>query len=107
MVVFDRIRENMGKHKSTLAKYGLQRLFNESINETLSRTINTSFSTLIVLFAIFILGGDSTRSFSFAMIIGIIIGTLSSIFIASPIAYIVMGHKIEAEEAKAELAAKV
>lgn len=107
VVVFDRIRENMGKHKSTLAKYGLQRLFNESINETLSRTINTSFSTLIVLFAIFILGGDSTRSFSFAMIIGIIIGTLSSIFIASPIAYIVMGHKIEAEEAKAELAAKV
>ena len=97
----------MGKHKSTLAKYGLQRLFNESINETLSRTINTSFSTLIVLFAIFILGGDSTRRFSFAMIIGIIIGTLSSIFIASPIAYIVMGHKIEEEEAKAELAAKV
>lgn len=104
VVVFDRIRENMRKHKGTLAKYGVQRLFNESINETLSRTINTSVSTLIVLVSIFILGGDSTRSFSFAMIIGIIIGTLSSIFIASPIAYLVMGHKIEKQEEEEKLA---
>ena len=102
VVVFDRIRENMAKHKSTLAKYGIQKLFNESINETLSRTINTSVSTLIVLVAIFILGGDSTRSFSFAMIIGIVIGTLSSIFIASPIAYLVMGHKIDNSKEKVD-----
>lgn len=104
VVVFDRIRENMRKHKGTLAKYGVQRLFNESINETLSRTINTSVSTLIVLVSIFILGGDSTRSFSFAMIVGIIIGTLSSIFIASPIAYLVMGHKIEKQIEEEKLA---
>lgn len=104
VVVFDRIRENMRKHKGTLAKYGVQRLFNESINETLSRTINTSVSTLIVLVSIFILGGDSTRSFSFAMIVGIIIGTLSSIFIASPVAYLVMGHKIEKQIEEEKLA---
>ena len=85
----------MGKHKHTLAKADIQKIFNDSINQTLSRTINTSVSTLIVLVSIFILGGESIRSFSFAMIIGIIIGTLSSIFIASPVAYLVLGKKIE------------
>ena len=88
-------RENLGKHKHNLAKADIQKIFNDSINQTLSRTINTSVSTLIVLVSIFILGGDSIRSFSFAMIIGIIIGTLSSIFIASPVAYLVLGKKIE------------
>ena len=95
VVVYDRIRENLGKHKHNLAKADIQKIFNDSINQTLSRTINTSVSTLIVLVSIFILGGDSIRSFSFAMIIGIIIGTLSSIFIASPVAYLVFGKKIE------------
>ena len=95
VVVYDRIRENLGKHKHNLAKADIQKIFNDSINQTLSRTINTSVSTLIVLVSIFILGGDSIRSFSFAMIIGIIIGTLSSIFIASPVAYLVLGKKIE------------
>ena len=91
VVVFDRIRENLTLHK----KMNLQQLFNNSLNETLSRTINTSFSTLIVLLCIFALGGESTRSFSFAMALGVIVGTLSSIFIAAPIAYLTLGHKIK------------
>ena len=95
VVVYDRIRENLGKHKHNLAKADIQKIFNDSINQTLSRTINTSVSTLIVLVSIFVLGGESIRSFAFAMIIGIIIGTLSSIFIASPVAYLVLGKKIE------------
>ena len=107
VVVFDRIRENLGKRKGLLSKTDEQKLFNDSINETLSRTINTSLSTLIVLLAIFILGGDSIRSFTFAMIIGVCIGTLSSVFVASPVAYLVMGksirnHNLEVEEEKAK-----
>ena len=97
VVVFDRIRENLRKHPKG-NKYDL---FNLSINETLARTINTSASTLIVLLAIFILGGDSTRSFSFAMIIGVFVGTLSSIFLASPIAYLILGKKGEKDEKEA------
>ena len=91
VVVFDRIRENLRLHP----KGDKQKIFNDSINETLARTINTSLSTLIVLLAIFILGGDSIRSFSFAMIVGVFVGTLSSIFLASPIAYMVLGSKIK------------
>ncbi|MBQ9652153.1 MAG: protein translocase subunit SecDF, partial [Prevotella sp.] len=91
VVVFDRIRENLGLHP----KEDKQTLFNDSINQTLARTINTSLSTLIVLLAIFFLGGASIRSFSFAMILGVVFGTLSSIFIASPVAYLVMGRKIK------------
>ena len=91
VVVFDRIRENMHLHP----KQDYQTLFNDSINQTLARTINTSFSTLIVLLSIFILGGDSIRSFAFAMILGVFFGTLSSIFIASPVAYLVLGKKLE------------
>ena len=96
VVVFDRIRENMHLHP----KGDVQQIFNASINETLTRTINTSSTTLLVLLCIFILGGDSIRSFSFAMILGVVFGTLSSIFIASPIAYLVLGRKIknDAEE---------
>ena len=97
VVVFDRIRENLKLHP----KGDRQQIFNSSINETLARTINTSTSTLLVLLCIFILGGDSIRSFSFAMILGVVFGTLSSIFIASPMAYIVMGRKIKNEEAEA------
>ena len=101
VVVFDRIRENMKLHP----KGDRQQLFNASINETLARTINTSTSTLIVLLCIFILGGDSIRSFAFAMILGVVFGTLSSIFIASPMAYIVLGRKIKEESAEAEVVA--
>ena len=91
VVVFDRIRENIKLHP----KQELALLFNDSINQTLARTINTSLSTLIVLLSIFILGGDSIRSFAFAMILGVFFGTLSSIFIASPVAYLVLGKKSE------------
>ena len=91
VVVFDRIRENLKLHP----KQDKQTLFNESINQTLARTINTSLSTLIVLLCIFILAGASIRSFAFAMILGVVFGTLSSIFIASPVAYLVMGRRIK------------
>ena len=98
VVVFDRIRENLGLHP----KAELQSLFNDSINQTLARTINTSLSTLIVLLCILFLGGESIRSFAFAMSLGVVIGTLSSIFVASPIAFRVMGRRIkETDEATA------
>ena len=100
VVVFDRIRENLGLYP----KKDKQQLFNESINQTLARTINTSVSTLIVLLCIFILAGASIRSFAFAMILGVVFGTLSSIFIASPVAYLVMGRKIK--ETDVEVAKK-
>jgi len=98
VVVFDRVRENFNLFK----KRDRQTLFNDSLNQTLARTINTSVTTLIVLLAIFILGGDSIRSFSFAMILGVIFGTLSSVFIAAPVAYLTMGKTIREEEAPAE-----
>ena len=91
VVVFDRIRENLKLHP----KQDLQITFNSSINQTLARTVNTSVSTLLVLLCIFILGGDSIRSFSFAMILGVVFGTLSSIFIAAPVAFITLGRKIK------------
>ena len=91
VVVFDRIRENLKLHP----KQDIQVLFNDSINQTLARTINTSFSTLIVLLVILLLGGKSIQPFAFAMTIGVIFGTLSSIFIASPIAYLLMGKNIK------------
>ena len=97
VVVFDRIRENFQLY----GKRDRQQLFNDSLNQTLARTINTSVTTLIVLLCIFILGGDSIRSFSFAMILGVIFGTLSSLFIAAPTAFIVMGRTIR-EEAETE-----
>ena len=93
VVVFDRIRENLGLY----GKRDRQQLFNDSLNQTLARTINTSVTTLIVLLAIFILGGDSIRSFSFAMILGVVFGTLSSLFIAAPVAYLTLGRTIKEE----------
>ena len=94
VVVFDRIRENFQLY----GKRDRQQLFNDSLNQTLARTINTSVTTLIVLLCIFILGGDSIRSFSFAMILGVVFGTLSSLFIAAPTAFLVMGRTIREEE---------
>ena len=94
VVVFDRIRENFQLY----GKRDRQQLFNDSLNQTLARTINTSVTTLIVLLCIFILGGDSIRSFSFAMILGVIIGTLSSLFIAAPTAFLVMGRTIREDD---------
>ena len=98
VVIFDRIREFTGIY----TKRNRKQLFNDALNTTLARTINTSVSTLIVLFAIFFLGGDSIRSFAFAMILGVIFGTCSSLFVAAPTAYLIMKKtKKEKEEVAA------
>ena len=93
VVVFDRIREFLHLHP----RRDKQELFNESLNSTLNRTINTSVSTFIVLAVIFCLGGASIRSFAFAMILGVVFGTLSSIFVAAPAAYLTRGKNIVEE----------
>ena len=97
VVVFDRMRENLGLYPTR----DTRRLFNESLNSTLCRTIMTSLTTLLVLLCIFFLGGDSIRSFAFAMILGVVFGTLSSIFLAAPIALRTLRRKdvIETEQA--------
>ena len=84
VVVFDRVRENIGLYP----KQDFYTTINNSINTTLSRTIMTSASTLLVLLCIFILGGDAIRSFTFAMLFGVIIGTLATIYVACPVAYL-------------------
>ena len=96
VVIFDRIREELRLYP----KRDKQQVFNQSLNATLARTINTSVSTLIVLLCIFIFGGDSIRSFAFAMILGVLIGTTSSLFIAAPTAYLVLGRKIKEDDVK-------
>ena len=98
VVIFDRVREFIGLYP----KRDRTQLFNDSLTTTLCRTINTSLSTLIVLLSIFILGGDSIRSFAFAMILGVVIGTLSSLFVAAPVAYLTMGHKMPKQVGEAE-----
>lgn len=94
VVIFDRVREyfHLYPKRSTF------QLFNDSLNSTLTRTLFTGSSTLIVLVVIFILGGESIRSFSFAMILGVVFGTFSSLFIASPIAYKLMKKNAAAPE---------
>jgi len=89
VVIFDRIREFFGLYP----KRDKKQLFNDSLNTTLARTINTSLTTLLVLFFIFFLGGESIRSFAFAMILGVVYGTCSSLFFAAPMAYLVMNKK--------------
>lgn len=89
VVVFDRIRENMGLY----AKRDRWTLFNDSLNQTLARTINTGSATLLVLLICFFFAGESIRSFSLTMILGIVFGTFSSIFIAAPVAYMTLGSK--------------
>ncbi len=84
VVVFDRVRENIGLYP----KQDFFTTINASINSTLGRTVMTSGSTLLVLLCIFILGGDAIRSFTFAMIFGVIIGTLATIYVAAPVAYL-------------------
>ncbi len=98
VVIYDRIRENLGKYH----KLEITDIANLSINETLARTIITSVTTLLALFSIFILGGEILRGFSFAMILGVLIGTYSSIFVASPILkYFKVSYKtLEKEEEK-------
>ena len=89
VVVFDRVRENLGLYP----KQDFGTTINNSLNSTLSRTMMTSFTTLLVLLVIFILGGDSIRSFTFAMLFGVIIGTLATIYVASPVAYLIATRK--------------
>ena len=98
VVIYDRVRENLSKYH----KLEISDIANLSINETLARTIITSATTLLALFSIFILGGEILRGFSFAMILGVFIGTYSSIFVASPILKVFkVSHKtLEKEEDK-------
>ncbi len=98
VVIYDRIRENLSKY----TKISISDIANLSVNETLSRTIITSVTTLLALFSIYILGGEILRGFSFAMILGVIIGTYSSIFVASPILkFLKVSYKtLEKEEEK-------
>ena len=83
VVVFDRIREFFNEHTS----WPFNKVIDTSLSSTLSRTLNTSLTTLVVLLAIFIFGGESIRGFMFALIVGVIVGTYSSLFIATPIMY--------------------
>lgn len=94
VVVFDRIRENMHLYINR----DRWTLFNDSLNQTLARTINTGSATLLVLLVIFFYGGESIRSFSLAMILGIVFGTFSSIFVAAPIAYFTLGRKMRGKD---------
>ena len=98
VVIYDRIRENLGKYH----RLNISDIANLSINETLARTVITSVTTLLALFSIFILGGEILRGFSFAMILGVLIGTYSSIFVASPIlkTFKVSYKTLEKEEEK-------
>ena len=96
VVVFDRVREVIGIYP----KRDRYLVINEALNSTLARTISTSLSTAIVLLCIFILGGDTIRSFTFAMLLGVIVGTFSTLFVAVPVAYEIMGRK----QKKAQLA---
>ena len=95
VVIYDRIRENLSKYSSS----SIEDISNTSINETLSRTIITSVTTLLALGSIFVLGGEILKGFSLAMIIGVLIGTYSSIFVASPILkYLKVSYKSIAKD---------
>ena len=101
VVIFDRVREYVNLYP----KRGLSSLFNDALNSTLTRTINTNLSTLLVIFCVLIFGGDVVRSFIFAMFLGVIVGTVSSLFIASPVAYAIL--KRQRDKKHPELAEKV
>ena len=94
VVVFDRVRE----YTSLYPKRGLRELFNDSMNATLTRTINTSLSTILVIICILFFGGDAVRSFVFAMLVGVSVGTATSLFVASPIAYALMRKQQQKQE---------
>ncbi len=102
VVVSDRIRENLRKFK----RMDLNELLNVSINETLSRTILTGITAIVVLLALYIFGGEVIRTFNFAMLLGVIIGTYSSIFIAAPLlGYLGVKREWAGTEKKATTAA--
>ncbi|MDK2851765.1 MAG: SecD/SecF fusion protein [Proteiniphilum sp.] len=97
VVVFDRVREYMHLYP----KRGLRELFNDSMNATLARTINTGLSTILVIICILFFGGDAVRSFVFAMLVGVVVGTITSLFVASPVAYSIMRNQQKTREVKA------
>lgn len=97
VVVFDRVREMIGIYP----KEDRRKTFNKSLNQTMSRTVMTSFSTLLVLLCIFFLGGDTIRSFTFAMIFGVVAGTFCSLYCAAPIAYAIMSRSKKGNGAQA------
>ena len=97
VIIFDRIRENIGLHKKTDLKTNI----NNGLNATLARTVNTSGTTLLVLLSIFLFGGEIIRGFTFALLVGVMVGTYSSLFTASPISYDLLGgDKLLAEADK-------
>ena len=98
VVVFDRFRE----YHQLYPKRELRSLFNDSMNAVLARTINTGLSTILVIFCILFFGGDAVRSFVFAMLIGVVVGTVTSLFVASPVAYSIMKR----QQGKKQLEAK-
>ena len=89
VVVFDRVRE----YKQLYPKRGLLDLFNDSLNATLTRTINTGLSTILVILCILFFGGDAVRSFMFAMLVGVVAGTITSLFVGAPVAYLILSRK--------------
>jgi SecD/SecF fusion protein len=91
VVVFDRVRE----YKQLYPKRGLLDLFNDSLNATLARTINTGLSTILVIICILFFGGDAVRSFVFAMLIGVVVGTITSLFVGAPIAYLILNRNMD------------
>src|SRR5690606_1214799 len=99
VVVFDRLREYLGMPSSKKTDHAV--IINEAINRTLSRTIITSLTVIFVIAVLFIFGGEVIRGFSFAILIGIILGTYSSIFISAPLVYDLEKGSVEAKEAKA------
>jgi SecD/SecF fusion protein len=101
VIVFDRIRENL---QNTLSK-NFEKIFNEAINETLSRTLITSVTTLLVVVILLVFGGEVLRGFSFSILVGILVGTYSSIFIASPLVVDLTSKSLEKAQVKAAEAA--
>ena len=103
VVIFDRIRENVSLHPKTSWRDNM----NNAVNSTLTRSFNTSGSTLVVLLAIFIFGGDTIRGFIFALLVGVLAGTFSSVFLSSPFAYVLMkGHKKDKQIAEEDTTKK-
>ena len=102
VVIFDRIRENVGLHPKSSWKVNM----NNAVNSTLTRSFNTSGSTLVVLLAIFIFGGDTIRGFIFALLVGVLAGTFSSVFLSSPFAYVLMKGNKKDKEITEESASK-
>jgi len=94
VIIFDRIREYMGLHK----KQDLKKTTNDALNSTLSRTINTVATVIFVLLAIFVFGGEVIRGFTFALLIGVVAGTYSSLFVATPIFYDTYTRKLKKDE---------